>query len=164
MMLEQQELLTKIRPLLQREGAVFYKKKNIFARPAQQGETVHTTTSDGLETTNQAQAGDFVVRNQTSAGEAYIVPADKFVQRYVALHRTDGDWLEYQPTGRLTAVALTAERLADLGLPEAFEFVAPWGSSMVAKVGDYIGGPENLTEIYRIARTEFEETYALLEG
>lgn len=162
-MIGQQELLEKTRPLLEREGVVFQKKKNVFARPAIPGETVHTTTADGLETSNQANHGDIVVRNQTEAQEAYVMPADKFAARYMPLSRTDGDWLEHQPTGRIRAVELTPERLALLGLPALFDFAAPWGSPMVAKVGDYLGGPEDLSEVYRIARKEFFETYMPLE-
>lgn len=163
MTFEQKEFLEKIRPVLQREGAVFKKKLNVYARPAQPGETIDTATADGLETSNQAREGDFIVRNQTEAGESYIMPADKFSKRYIPLHRTDGEWLEYKPTGRIVAVELTSERLAALGLPDTFEFVAPWGSPMVAKAGDFLGSPEALSEIYRIARKEFFETYAPVE-
>ena len=159
-MLEQKILLEKIRPLLQREGTVFQKKKNIYARRAQPGETIQTVTEDGLETSNSAEAGDFVVRNQTKAGEAYIMPADKFAQRYAPLYQSDGHWLEYRPKGRIIALELTPELLAALELPNEFEFVAPWGDPMIAKMGDYLGSPENYSEVYRIARKEFFETYA----
>jgi len=158
-MYTQEELLEIIRPVLQREGIVFQKKKNVFARPAQPGETIQTVTEDGLETENRAQEGDFIVRNQTIAGEAYIVPGDKFAQKYTPLAATDGLWTEYRPVGRIVAVELTSERLEALGLPQEFEFIAPWGSAMVAKAGDFLGGPMGLTEVYRLARREFFETY-----
>lgn len=158
-MYTQEELLEKIRPLLQREGAVFQKKKNVYARPATPGETIQTVTKDGLETENRAEAGDFIVRNQTEAGEAYIVPGFKFSKKYAPLRPADDTWTEYRPVGRIVAVELTPERLAALGLPDEFEFIASWGSAMVARAGDFLGGPDSLTEVYRLARQEFFETY-----
>ncbi len=158
-MYTQEELLEKIRPLLQREGAIYQKKKNVFARPAQPGEPIQTVTEDGVETENRAEEGDFIVRNQTAAGEAYIVPGHKFSKKYTLLHPVDDTWTEYRSVGRIAAVELTPERLAALGLPDEFEFVASWGTAMVAKAGDYLGSPINYTEVYRLARREFFETY-----
>jgi hypothetical protein len=162
-MFTQKEILEKLRPLLQQEGLVYQKKKNIFARQATSGEVIQTNTGDGLETTNAAEAGDFIVQNQTSAGEEYIVPAHKFKQKYTHLRAVDAQWHEYQSVGRIVAIELLPERLAALGLPDIFEFIAPWDDPMTAKVGDFMGGPEGLTEVYRLARTEFFETYARLE-
>ncbi len=158
-MYTQEELLAMFRPLLLHEGTVFQKKKNVFARPAIPGECIQTVTNDGLETENRAEAGDFIVRNQTAAGETYIVPGHKFSQKYILLQPADDTWMEYRPAGRIVAVELTPERLAALGLPDEFEFVASWGTAMVARSGDFLGGPDSLTELYRLARQEFFETY-----
>lgn len=159
-MYTQPELLEKIRPVLQREGTVFQKKKNVYARLAQVGEVVQTVTKDGLETENLAEEGDFVVRNQTAAGEAYLVPGNKFSSKYAPLRTLDDGWAEYAPLGRIIAVELTPQRLVALGLPAEFEFAATWGAAMVAKAGDFLGGPEDFSEVYRLAREEFFETYA----
>jgi len=158
-MYTQEELLEKIRPLLQREGAVYQKKKNVYARPASPGEVIRTVTKDGLETENRAEPGDFIVRNQTTAGEEYIVPGHKFPQKYTPLQTADEAWTEYRPTGQIVALELTPERLAELDMPDEFEFVASWGSAMIARAGDFLGGPDSLTEVYRLARQEFFETY-----
>ncbi|MBL7776285.1 MAG: hypothetical protein JNK89_09810 [Saprospiraceae bacterium] len=136
----------------------------MLARQAQAGEWIHTHTSDGLETANAAEAGDFIVRNQTAAGEEYIVPAHKFKEKYSWLSAVDELWHEYLPLGRIIAVELTPERLQRLGLPEQFEFQAPWEDPMTAKSGDFMGGPEDFSEVYRLARKEFFETYAPLAG
>lgn len=159
-MLTQKALLDILLPLLKTEGAVYQKNRNVFARPAQTGETIQTRTGDGLETTNEAGEGDFIVRNQTAAQEEYIVPAHKFLQKYEHLQAADDDWQEYRSLGRIIALELTPERLNSLGLPAEFEFIAPWDAPMTAKAGDFIGCPENYSEVYRLARKEFFDTYA----
>lgn len=158
-MYTQAEILALLRPVLEREGIVYQKKKNVFARPARPGEVIQTKTGDGLETTNTSVGNDFIVRNQTEAGEEYIVPAHKFEQRYSFLHAIDADWAEYQPKGQILAIELTPERLAALDLQTEFEFIAPWQDPMMAKAGDFMGGPHDLSEVYRLARKEFFETY-----
>ncbi|MFN0014768.1 MAG: hypothetical protein ACKVU2_09500 [Saprospiraceae bacterium] len=159
-MYAQIELLEKMRPVLQQEGVIFQKKKNVYARPALVGEAVQTVTKDGIETENLAEEGDYVVRNQTDAGEAYLVPANKFSSKYAPLRMLDDGWAEYTAVGRIVAVELTQQRLEALDLPAEFEFVAAWGAAMVAKAGDFLGGPEDFSEVYRLARKEFFETYA----
>jgi len=158
-MFTQAEFLEKFRPLLLREGLVFKKNKNVFARRAEPGEVVQTRTGDGLETENAAEADDFIVRNQTEAGEAYLVPAYKFNQKYLFLKPAGDGWAEYQSEGRIIALELTPERLESLNLPPVMEFMAPWDDPMVAKANDFLGCPFDYSEVYRIARKEFFETY-----
>lgn len=158
-MYSQTEILALLQPVLEHEGIVYQKKKNVFARPAKPGEVVQTKTGDGLETTNTAGGNEFIVRNQTEAGEEYIVPAHKFEERYTLLDKADADWAEYQAKGQIVAIELTPERLAALHLPAEFEFIAPWEDPMTAKTGDFMGGPKDFSEVYRLARKEFFETY-----
>lgn len=158
-MLTQEEMLAKVRPLLEREGRVYEKTARVFARPAGEGEVVSTITSDGLETVNIAHAGDWLVRNQTEAGEAYLLSAEKFAQRYRYLRPDEDDWSEYQAMGRIRALELTPERLQAWQLPAEFTFIAAWGSPMIARQGDFLACPEDFSEVYRIARSEFEQTY-----
>ena len=160
-MYTQTEILDLLRPALEIEGLVFQKNQNVFARPARPGEVIQTQTGDGLETTNKAGENDFIVRNQTVAGEEYIVPAHKFKQKYTSLGPLDDQWTEYESIGQIVALELTPDRVAALGLPDEFQFIAPWGEPMTAKTGDFIGGPTNFSEVYRIARKEFFETYKL---
>lgn len=155
----QAETLEKIRPLLEQKGVLYQKNKNVYARAAETGERINSYTADGLETTNTANADDFIVRNQTGAAEEYIVPAHKFNQRYVWLREHEAGWMEYQSLGQVVAVELDEAALAALDMPETFHFTAPWGEAMVAKAGDFLVGPPGLAEIYRIARQEFFETY-----
>ena len=162
-MLTQPEFLEILRPLLQEEGTVFQKNKNVFARPAKPGEQIRTQTSDGLETTNTAGDNHYVVRNQTGAGEEYLVPGHKFVQRYQELGPAHEEWVEYQSLGKVVAVELTPHLLTTLNLKPEFEFMAKWGEPMVAKAGDYLCSPPDFTEVYRIARKEFLETYKVAD-
>ena len=153
-----------MKPLLQGNGVVYRKKKNVFARRAHAGELIQTQTADGLETVNTAGEGDYIVRNQTNAREEYIVPAYKFIRKYKHLWPTDAQWAEYEPLGHIVAVELTPQRLETLTLPAEFEFTAPWGAPMTAKTGDFIGCPPDYSEVYRLARTEFFETYIEASG
>ncbi len=159
----QQTLLQKVRPLLEQHGRTYQKIGRVLARPAQAGEVIHTITADGLETTNTAKPGDWLVQNPTHAAEQYLVPSDAFEQRYQYLRPASNDWAEYQAIGRIRALPLTDQWLQALQLPEAFEFIAAWGSPMKAQKGDFLASPEDFSEVYRIAQAEFWETYAPLD-
>ncbi|MCS6928807.1 MAG: PGDYG domain-containing protein [Saprospiraceae bacterium] len=162
-MLTQQELLTRLRPLLEKEGRLYQKVTRIFARPAREGEVVNTVTADGLETVNVARPGDWLVRNQTEAEEQYLISAAKFTRRYECIQPADDGWAEYRAVGRIRALELTPQRLNALDLCAPFDFVAPWGSLMTARQGDFLACPEDGDEVYRIARAEFEQTYLPLD-
>jgi hypothetical protein len=155
----QAEMLALFRPALDAEGTVFWKKQHVFAQKMEEEATIVTETSDGVETLNHAEAGDFLVKNQTTAKEMYVVKADKFAQRYQWLRHAEAGFEEYRPTGRVTALELSPERCAAMRLPAEFQFEAPWGEAMMAKAGDFIVSPPAGDEVYRIARKEFFETY-----
>jgi hypothetical protein len=157
----QSEILRQLQPLLEKAGRRYRKCRNIFAKRATDGEKIDTVTADGKETSNTARAGDYIIRNQTGAGEQYLLNAEKFAGKYV--HAGPGDqqdWEEYRPVGEILAVELTADVLTTLGWPGEFYFMARWGEPMVAKTGDFLAVPPDRSEVYRIARKEFFETYA----
>lgn len=151
-------------PLLERKGKMYQKFRQVWARPAQEGERIETHTADGLETVNTARAGDMLVRNTTQAGEMYLMSADKFAARYQAIAGGEAPegFSAYQPIGRIRAIELTPELLEALGLSAAFVFMASWGGEMAAKQGDYLACPEDGSSVYRIACQEFFETYRAL--
>jgi hypothetical protein len=156
----QEEILQKLRPALESEGRVYHKKLNVLAKKARGGEIIETVTSDGVETRNEANAGDYMVQNQTEAGEYYIVPGATFLKKYEPIEAPqEGVFTEYRPTGKIVALELTDERLNELRLPSEFYFMAAWGEKAVAKAGDFMGGPTDFSEVYRLARKEFFETY-----
>jgi hypothetical protein len=157
--ISQRELLERLQPLLVDQGQFYRKVQPVLARQADQTETVATVTRDGLETVNRAKPGDFIVQNMTEAGEKYVVDADKFDGKYEYIGPEKDGWHKYQPNGRVLAVELSKDCLEHLCMPEEFEFMTAWNEKMVAKAGDFLACPPDCSEVYRIARQEFFETY-----
>jgi hypothetical protein len=156
----QEKLLSLLIPLLEEKGKRYQKNAKVLARPARVGEKIETITSDGLETSNTAQAGDVIITNLTEASEQYIMPAEKFEKRYHLLEQKGAQSAVYQAIGKIIAIKLTPTLLQSLELTREFHFQAPWGESMIAKQGDYLALPiPALNEVYRIAQKEFKETY-----
>lgn len=155
----QNEMKQMVLPLLKSSGKVYQKIKKVFARKAKSVEQITTTTSDGKETINQAKAGDFIVKNQTDAGEEYVLTPLKFRSRYVYKKRSKAGFSEYEPTGRIYAIEVNKRLLKKFGVKLRFYFEADWGSKMVVKEKDFLACPFGGEEVYRIARKEFFETY-----
>ena len=155
----QHEIIQTMVPILKSQGMGFKKFKKILAREAQEGEQIQTITGDGLETSNTANAGDFIVKNQTDAGEMYIVPAKKFHDRYDFSEEGQGGFSVYASKGKIIGVEMNESLLKQLELANEFYLVAPWGEEMIVKKDDYLVCPLDFSEVYRIARKEFFETY-----
>ena len=157
--LSQSEMMRLLLPLLQEQGVHYRKCRNIFAKRAEGGEKIDTVTADGLETTNTAHAGDYIVRNQTSAGELYIIRSDKFAGKYAPTGNADGEWAEFRPLGEVIGLVADEPLMHILGQSFPFYFVAAWGESVKVLAGDYLVCPPNQSEIYRIAGEVMGETY-----
>jgi hypothetical protein len=138
-------------PQIFNQGKIYLKYGLVFVYLATPGQYIETWTADGLETTNYANDGDFVVRNlQTEWQEEYIVCAEVLFKRYELFYFTDNGAVLI-PKGKIQATIHHGEDL---------EFVAKWGRLMALKKGDFIVSPyPELNEVYRIARKEFFETY-----
>ena len=138
------------------EGQVCrYKKFGLVnVRPANPGEKITTCIKGEIETTNVANSGDVVVMNMlTDSREQYILAGPVFKKRYTFQQSEApiGNWNAYVPTGETDAFVWNAE-------PSTF--VAPWGEPMVINPGDFLCRvPGTVDDIYRIAKTEMEETY-----
>jgi hypothetical protein len=158
-MLDNHQLLERLLPIVEQKGQIFKKKRPVLARKAKQEESISTITADGVETTNIAKVGDYIVQNQTQAKEEYIIRADKFKQKYKYIARAIGSWSRYMPIGKIIAIELTDKVLQDLNMSSEFQFIAKWGQPMVAKKGDFLALPFDKSEVYRIALKEFWETY-----
>ncbi len=154
----QEELLGRLMPLL-KTGKTYEKFKEVEAKEAKGGEVIETITSDGLETRNTAEKGDYIVRNTTDAREIYILKRDKFSKRYDYKGDIDGEWKVYRSVGRIRGVKVGEEVIESLEVGGEFYFMAPWGEKMVVKRGDYLVSPLDYSEVYRIAEKEFFETY-----
>lgn len=123
----QTEIKQLIFPLLQRRGKTYLKFKKVFARKAKLNEKITTWTSDGKETTNRAKSGDYIIKNQTPAGEEYIIPGHKFQSRYNFIKRAPGGFSEYHPTGRIQAVEVSQRLLRKIKVKSRFFFFSTLG-------------------------------------
>jgi hypothetical protein len=84
-MITQKEMLKHFLPLMESQGKRYKKKSLIRAKKAEPGMIVVTRTSDGIETRNTAEKGDWLVENQTSAKESYLIRADTFSKKYTLI-------------------------------------------------------------------------------
>ena len=76
------------------------------------------------------------------------------------MHEELGDgFSEYVAKGKIVAVEMSSALLERLGLKQEFQFMAPWDEEMVVKENDFLVSPQDFSEVYRIARKEFFETY-----
>jgi len=157
----QAKMMQTLIPVIKNQGQVYRKFKKVWARKAVGGEKVATVTSDGVETTNTAKPGDMIVRNFTGAGERYIAKAEKFQERYKFEKEVEDGYSQYHPLGRVIAVKVDRDLLDLLKCEETFKFIAPWGEPMTVHKDDFLVCPPDFSEIYRIARKEFFETYKL---
>lgn len=140
----------------------FEKYKEVIARKAIIGEEILTYTKDGLETKNIAKAGDYVVKNNTEAKEMYILTEKKFNARYELKGKIDNNWNIYKPLGKVKGIKVTNKIFKKLGIEKGkkeFYIMANWGEKMVVKKNDYLVAPFDNSEVYRIAKKEFFETY-----
>ncbi|REG92624.1 hypothetical protein [Algoriphagus antarcticus] len=158
-MITQKEMLAHFLPLLEKSGKRYKKKSMVRAKKAQPGQLVVTKTSDGDETKNTAESGDWLVENQTSTNELYLVKAETFSKKYTLVQALEKGWGSYQPKGEILGIMVTENHFEDLGASKVLNFQAPWKDSMIAKPGDMLVVPPEKDEIYRIAKKEFGETY-----
>ena len=140
-------------PLIEFSGKIYKKTSPVYAYLAEPGEYIETWTEDGLETTNYAKNGDYIVQNlNTIAKEKYIVTSEVFHQRYEKLHNHENGFI-MSPLGKVKGCVFHGLEM---------EFIAAWGRVMVIKAGDMIVTPlPHCNEVYRIARKEFDQTYIL---
>ena len=141
-------------PFIEDTGKIFRKISPVFARLADENEYIETWTDDGLETTNYAKYGDYIVKNlYTSMKEEYIVTSEMMKQRYEFVIELSPGGI-FKPTGRVKAAIYSGEET---------QFVAKWGRLMILKAGDMIVTPlPDCKEVYRIAAKEFYESYILV--
>jgi hypothetical protein len=154
----------KVKPKLKEHGTLHRKFRQVLARRAESVESVVAITSSGRESANTAQPGDYIVRNATEAGEMYVIKPDKFEQRYAYVSDAEDGFALYDPKGEVYGVELDDTLMSDLGKNNDVYVEAPWGGpehgepQRLSK-GDMLVCPPDFSEIYGIARKEFDETY-----
>jgi len=159
--ISQEQMLVIAVLLMQDQGKTFRKFTKVWAKRATGGEKITTITSDGVETYNQAAAGDYIVKNQTRAEELYVLKANKFHQRYEYQKDAADGFTQYHPLGKVIAIQMTQIVLTSQKLEKQFLFMAPWGHPQICKQDDFLVCPPDYHEVYRIAKQEFMETYKL---
>lgn len=157
--ISQEALIRIFEPLFQEFAVRARKTATVLVRPANADERVATITSDGLETMNTAAQGDFIIKNRTKAAEEYVLTQKLLEERYQPTGQQEDGWDEMRPTSETQVLELTAERLLEAGLSAPFYFMARWNEAMIAKENDYLAATADFSEMYRIAREAFEETY-----
>jgi hypothetical protein len=110
----------------------------------QQQMQVDTITGDGKETTNTAEPGDIMLSGPSQ--ENYVIKSAKFGKLY------QGE------IGSTVVPEQSPRQVAVYTAPQAVQFTAPWGESMVIKPGDYLVRDGD-AGYYRIAKAEYEQTY-----
>ena len=158
-MITQKDMLDHFLPLLENSGKRYKKKSMVRAKKAAPGLLVVTKTSDGEETKNIAEAGDWLVENQTSTNELYLIKAETFKKKYTLVQALEHGWGCYQPKGEILGIMVDEVHLNSFNASKVMEFQAPWRDTMVVKPGDMLVVPLDKDEIYRIAKKEFGETY-----
>jgi len=157
--IDQSTLLRLLLPMIRKQGTIYYKQALIKARRAQTGEEIVTVTDAGYETKNKALPGDYIITNATQAREQYIVPSSQFKAQYQKVRDLPDEYAEYQSTGKIKAIRVDQKVIQKLKSSGQFEIIARWGEKQQVYKGDYLVCPPEENEIYRIAYTEFWETY-----
>lgn len=161
--ISQQDMISLLQPKLEK-ASIYEKFTRVYAKEAVGGEKIATITKDGVETENTAAAKDMIVKNQTEAKEMYILKPDKFAKRYKRIGEAKDGFKEYQAIGEIKAIEVTSDLLKEANIPaKEFYFLAAWKEKMIVKEGDYLVSPLDYSEVYRIAKKEFFETYRLKE-
>ncbi len=156
----QSRLMQQVLPIIRAQRHRYRKSRQVQARAAVDGEEIVTVTSDGVETRNTAAAGDMVVRNLTEAAELYIISAKSFPRLYEHAQELGDGWSLYDPKGEILAIEVGQRLLDELGVAMDFLIEAPWGSDEQVRLGDRLVSPlPDLDKVYRIAASEFEQTY-----
>lgn len=158
-MITQQEMLNHFLPILESKGITYKKKTLIKAKKAVPGSLIVTKTNDGDETKNKAEQGDWLVENQTSSSEQYLIKPKVFESKYTFIQSLEDGWGCYQPKGKVIAIQIEKSDLSHFDKAEKMEFEAPWKELTILRVGDFLVVPPEKDEIYRIAKKEFGETY-----
>jgi hypothetical protein len=114
----------------------------VAARRAKNEEEIDTL-SDGYETTNKANAGDWIVTNMTPHGKPVRDPKGRLNTYVIRADESAGKTSELGELFSAKGMVMTIE------LPGSFDIMAPWKERQKAKAGCLV---RNGNEIYGIER------------
>jgi hypothetical protein len=113
------------------------------------------TSIDGeVETTNIAHVGNLIITGIKD--EKYVLTLAQFIQNYEIEEF-------YHPEMKGIARVKPQPRFAvQWNLEDQLIFIAPWGEKMICNEGDYLVAFQDFSEVYRIEKSVFEQTYKLV--
>eukprot|EP00439_Symbiodinium_sp_Y106_P078105 s377_g16.t3 len=170
----QEEMIRRVSNEIINSGRWYRKVAFAFLRRAQPGEIITTVVDGKEETVNTAVDGDYVVQANTRWKENYILSYATTSAAYdlatpleIPHGREDAQQLRkdgyrcYRSRTRIRALRATDEFL-QRHCPSK-KFMAKWGSPCSVEVDDIIAAQvsadSEVTEIYRIEKTVFRETF-----
>ncbi|CAE7559153.1 unnamed protein product [Symbiodinium sp. KB8] len=170
----QEEMIRRVSSEILNSGRWYRKVAFAFLRRAQAGEIITTVVDGKEETVNTAVDGDYVVQANTRWKENYILSYATTSAAYdlatpleIPHGREDAHQLRkdgyrcYRSRTRIRALRATEEFL-QRHCPSK-KFMAKWGSPCSVEVDDIIAAQvsadSEVTEIYRIEKTVFRETF-----
>ena len=151
--------------------AKHYRKTGIaFIRPAFAGEKIETHVESGYETKRVADDTNYVICNYTAAQELYVIDGEK-INRYEKLIADEATKIErpeilddrfepYRAKGEIYGITHDSDNSS---LPGEFWFVTGWSEAMRCQDGDILAQPVGGGEVYRIAKSEFKQTYGVAD-
>lgn len=158
-MISQQELLSLFYPIIKEKGFRSIKKALIKAKRAEAGVWITTTTSSGITSRNQAKKGDFLIENQTSSHELYLMGSETFDQKYQIEQCLEKGWASYRPKSFVLSYQIQTSDFDLLGSVESVVYESPIEKEALLHPGDFLIIPLVGTEIYGVGAKEFEQTY-----
>jgi hypothetical protein len=158
-MISQPEFLEFFLPIVKEKGAYFLKKALIRAKKAKPGTNIITKTSEGSTFETRAMKGDFLIENQTSSNEQYLMDAETFEKKYQIEQCLERGWASYRSKNLVMTYQVNESDFDFLGIPQTLDYESPLGKKGTLVPGDYLIIPSDEKEIYGIGAKEFEETY-----
>ncbi|MGL4630586.1 MAG: patatin-like phospholipase family protein [Leadbetterella sp.] len=165
--IKQKDLIQLYSNHIKSNGQTYKKIKGVYAVEAVGGELVESITSGGFETKAIAPKGSFIVTNDTTAKEQYIIQKIKFETIYEKTR--EPNYYEKKDNFHITGLEFTRENFLEILNKNVYNeqqnkevyIETAWHESQVLKEGDMLvsNKVDDREEIYRIARKEFEETY-----
>lgn len=159
--LSQKEMVERFYDFIVKNGKKFKKTQLTYIREGVVGEEVITLVESGPETKKIVEADQFVVQAITNAKEEYVITKDKFLKRYEYLKEAPEELQKlgfkiYTPKGKIIAV-----KGSEISEVDDIHFEAPWKELMKMQIQDWIAIPVGFApEVYRIALSEFNQTYS----
>jgi len=174
----QEDAVNTLGPALLEQGAIYTKLAMVFLRKAVPGMSISVFDDDEVRVLT-AQDGDWIVQADTEKKDRFLLPDWKVQRLYeetplAFAGHPDAEELEEDgfearaPCGPARCLALRASAALLEQLDDS-SFTAAWGGVLLVEEGDYfvapvspggVGMPTSVSEVYRIERATFLQTYA----